>query len=473
MDNVDKEREEETSQYFGTSLGTRFDLPRKEQDASQALAVTCYQNKTDPQVVAEHLDELVALADSCGICVLETRSWILKIPSASTYLNTGKLEEIEEILKKFPSLGTLIIDEEITPSQQRNLEKRLGLVVLDRTELILEIFSNRALTAEANIQVQLAQARYLLPRLKRMWGHLSRQKSGGGSGGFVKGEGEKQIELDRRMVRERIHKLSAQLKAVIKQRAERRKVKSRRGIPTFALVGYTNSGKSTLLNLLTSAGTYVEDKLFATLDPKTRKCILPGGLHVLLTDTVGFIRQLPHTLVAAFKSTLEAAFHEDVLLHVVDASHPLALEHVRTTFDLLKELGIEKPKIITVLNKVDRLPQGRISTKLRLLSPRPVLISAKTGEGVQNLLNVMAEVIWEKSLHVTLNFPYPEYGKFTELCDAGVVISHRYQEDILVVEAYLPKELQKKFRPFISYFFSEDSEDKEGNGPTLYDSLGD
>ncbi|AAP98428.1 GTP binding protein hflX [Chlamydia pneumoniae TW-183] len=472
MDTIDTPGEQ-GSQSFGNSLGARFDLPRKEQDPSQALAVASYQNKTDSQVVEEHLDELISLADSCGISVLETRSWILKTPSASTYINVGKLEEIEEILKEFPSIGTLIIDEEITPSQQRNLEKRLGLVVLDRTELILEIFSSRALTAEANIQVQLAQARYLLPRLKRLWGHLSRQKSGGGSGGFVKGEGEKQIELDRRMVRERIHKLSAQLKAVIKQRAERRKVKSRRGIPTFALIGYTNSGKSTLLNLLTAADTYVEDKLFATLDPKTRKCVLPGGRHVLLTDTVGFIRKLPHTLVAAFKSTLEAAFHEDVLLHVVDASHPLALEHVQTTYDLFQELKIEKPRIITVLNKVDRLPQGSIPMKLRLLSPLPVLISAKTGEGIQNLLSLMTEIIQEKSLHVTLNFPYTEYGKFTELCDAGVVASSRYQEDFLVVDAYLPKELQKKFRPFISYVFPEDCGDDEGRGPVLESSFGD
>lgn len=178
----------------------------------------------------EHSEELVSLAESCDITVLETRSWILRSPSSSTYLNEGKLLEIEEILKVFPTVGTLIVDEEITASQQRNLEKRLGLVVLDRTELILEIFANRAFTAEAGLQVELARARYLLPRLKRMWGHLSRQKSGGGSGGgFVKGEGEKQIELDRRMIRERIHKLTLDLKSVEKQRKERRKAKEKRG----------------------------------------------------------------------------------------------------------------------------------------------------------------------------------------------------------------------------------------------------
>ncbi|ADZ18150.1 GTPase HflX [Chlamydia psittaci] len=446
-----KKKRKEEKKSRESALGWRFSLPREEQDPSQALAVACYSGKEEQQRVEEHSEELVSLAESCDITVLETRSWILRSPSSSTYLNEGKLLEIEEILKVFPTIGTLIVDEEITASQQRNLEKRLGLVVLDRTELILEIFANRAFTAEAGLQVELARARYLLPRLKRMWGHLSRQKSGGGSGGgFVKGEGEKQIELDRRMIRERIHKLTLDLKSVEKQRKERRKAKEKRGIPSFALIGYTNSGKSTLLNLLTSAETYVEDKLFATLDPKTRRCVLPSGQRVLVTDTVGFIRKLPHTLVAAFKSTLEAALHEDVLLHVVDASHPLAFEHIETTKEILKELGVDHPKIITVLNKIDALPHGKASTKLRLLSPRAVLISAKTGEGIQNLLEAMTDVITEGFPEVTLKFSYKDYGKFTELYDAGLVLSHRRKDDILIVEAYLPQELEKRYGPFIA-----------------------
>ncbi|WP_348663803.1 GTPase HflX [Chlamydia vaughanii] len=447
-----KKKHNEEKKSRESSLGWRFSLPREEQDPSQALAVACYASKADQNNMQEHVEELVSLADSCDITVLETRSWILRMPSSSTYLNEGKLLEIEEILQQFPTIGTLIVDEEITASQQRNLEKRLGVVVLDRTELILEIFASRAFTAEAGLQVELARARYLLPRLKRMWGHLSRQKSGGGSGGggFVKGEGEKQIELDKRMIRERIHKLTSDLKNVEKQRKERRKSKERRGIPSFALIGYTNSGKSTLLNLLTSAETYAEDKLFATLDPKTRRCILPCGQRVLVTDTVGFIRKLPHTLVAAFKSTLEAALHEDVLLHIVDASHPLAFEHIETTKAILKELGVEHPKIITVLNKVDALPEGKVPTKLRLLSPRAVLVSAKSGEGIQNLLETMTEVITEGCPEVSLKFSYKDYGKFTELYDAGLVISHRCKDDILLVEAYLPKELEKKYQQFIS-----------------------
>lgn len=432
-----------------SAVGWRFLLPREEQDPAQALAVCCYTNRAEQDRVPEYVEELISLANSCDLSVLETCTWLLRAPSSSFYLNEGKLEEIERILEEFPTIGTLLIDEEISPSQQRNLEKRLRVVVLDRTELILEIFASRALTAEAGLQVELAQARYLLPRLKRMWGHLSRQKSGGSGGGFVKGEGEKQIELDRRIVRERIHKLSRDLKNVERQREERRKAKKRNQIPTFALIGYTNSGKSTLLNLLTSADTYVENKLFATLDPKTRRCVLPCGQRVLLTDTVGFIRKLPHTLVAAFKSTLEAALQEDILLHVVDASHPLALEHVETTKAILQELGITQPQVITVLNKIDKVADGVTASRLRLMSPNPVCVSAKTGEGIRELLRSMEDMVQEEYPQATLHLPYKEYGLFTELCDAGLVISHYYENDLLIVKAFLPNNLQKRYSEYI------------------------
>lgn len=442
-DNRDGKKERQSA------IGWRFLLPREEQDPVQALAVCCYTNRAEQDRVPEYVEELISLANSCDLSVLETCTWLLKAPSSSFYLNEGKLEEIERILEEFPTIGTLLIDEEISPSQQRNLEKRLRVVVLDRTELILEIFASRALTAEAGLQVELAQARYLLPRLKRMWGHLSRQKSGGSGGGFVKGEGEKQIELDRRIVRERIHKLSRDLKNVERQREERRKAKKRNQIPTFALIGYTNSGKSTLLNLLTSADTYAENKLFATLDPKTRRCVLPCGQRVLLTDTVGFIRKLPHTLVAAFKSTLEAALQEDILLHVVDASHPLVLEHVETTKAILQELGITQPQVITVLNKMDKVADGVTASRLRLMSPNPVCVSAKTGEGIRELLRSMEDMVQEEYPQATLHLPYKEYGLFTELCDAGLVISHYYENDLLIVKAFLPNNLQKRYSEYI------------------------
>lgn len=429
------------------SLGSRFDSFREEQDPTQALAIGCYATKEDAKQAQEHLDELVALADSCEITVLESRAFVLRSPVSSTYLNEGKLIEIESILQQLPSIGTLLIDEEISASQQRNLEKRLRVAVLDRTELILEIFAERALTAEAGLQVELARTKYLLPRLKRMWGHLSRQKSGSG-GGFVKGEGEKQIELDRRMIKERIHKLSLELKKVEKYRKEQQKAKKRNGIPTFALIGYTNSGKSTLLNVFTQANTYAEDKLFATLDPKTCRCTLKNGQGVLIMDTVGFIRKLPHTLVAAFKSTLEAALHEDVLLHVIDASHPAALQHVETTKKLLEELQIKNPKIIHVLNKIDRLPNQQVPAALRFACPRHVLISAKDGTGIQDLLQLMEALVQEDYLKVSLAFPYHAYDKFTQLLDAGFVSSHHLRDDTVFVQAHLPKSLEKKFSEY-------------------------
>lgn len=433
------------------SLGARFESFRDEQDPSQALAVGCYASKEDAKLAQEHLEELVALADSCEITVLESHAFVLRSPVSSTYLNEGKLIEIEAILQKFPSIGTLLIDEEITASQQRNLEKRLRVAVLDRTELILEIFAERALTAEAGLQVELARTKYLLPRLKRMWGHLSRQKSGG-SGGFVKGEGEKQIELDRRMVKERIHKLSSELKKVEKYRKEQQKAKKRSGVPTFALIGYTNSGKSTLLNVFTNANTYAEDKLFATLDPKTCRCTLGNGQKILMMDTVGFIRKLPHTLVAAFKSTLEAALHEDILLHVIDASHPAALQHVETTQKLLEELQIIHPKIIHVLNKIDRLPNQQVPAALRFACPRHVLVSAKDGTGLKDLLHLMETMVQEDYLRVSLVFPYHAYDKFTQLLDAGFVNSHYLRDDTVFVQANIPKSLEKSFSEYIVPF---------------------
>lgn len=433
------------------SLGGRFESLGEDQDSTLALAVGCYPTKDAAQHAQEHIEELIALAESCQISVLESRIFLVRTLVSSTYLNEGKLLEIEAVLQKFPTIGTLLIDEEITASQQRNLEKRLKVAVLDRTELILEIFAERAFTAEAGLQVELARAKYLLPRLKRMWGHLSRQKSGSG-GGFVKGEGEKQIELDRRMVKERIHKLSVDLKQVEKQRKEQQKAKKRRGVSTFALIGYTNSGKSTLLNALTHVNTYAEDKLFATLDPKTCRCSLPNGQQVLVMDTVGLIRKLPHTLVAAFKSTLEAALHEDFLLHVVDASHPAAMQHVETTNQLLKELQIKHPKIIHVLNKIDRLPNQQVPFALRLACPNHILVSARSGEGVHELLQSMETLVQKDYLCVSLAIPYHAFDLFTRLQEEGVVVSHQLADNEVIVEARLPKHLEHMFANYITFY---------------------
>lgn len=431
-------------------FGYRSSLPNQTQDSSHVLAIMCYSEKLEPLISDAYRQELISLVECCEMTVLCHRTFLLKQPVSSTYFTEGKLQDIQEILQEHPTIGSVVIDEEITPSQQRNLEKLLGVAVFDRTELILEIFSSRATTTEASLQVELARAKYLLPRLKRMWGHLSRQKSGGSSGGFVKGEGEKQVELDRRMIRERIHKLDRELQRSVKIRREQRKAKKRRSIPTFALVGYTNSGKSSLLNCLTPANTYAKDQLFATLDSKTRQCVLPRGGHVLVTDTVGFIRKLPHTLVAAFRSTLESALKEDFLLHVVDASHPLASEHIATTLHVLEELQIPNPKIITVLNKVDLCPGNSVSGKLRLFCQRPILLSTKTGQGLDLLLEAMQLLVDEDQPEVLLRIPHAfSYGILPTLKNRGLVISHYYDDEYLLVRTRLPRDLQRALYDYV------------------------
>ncbi|WP_348660492.1 GTPase HflX [Chlamydiifrater volucris] len=419
-------------------------LPRPEQDPSQALLISCYEDRKEEKLAKDHVLELAELARSCGITTIETRTFHLRMLAPSSYLSEGKAKEVEEVLRLFPSIGVIIFDDEITASQQRNLEKRFGTLVMDRTEVILDIFSQRAITAEAGIQVELAKAKYLLPRLKRMWGHLSRQKSGGG-GGYVKGEGEKQIELDKRMIKEKIHRLSSRLKESIKHREMQRKAKERSGIPSFALIGYTNAGKSSLFNALTDAGTYAEDKLFATLDPKTKRCLLPNKLPVLITDTVGFVRKLPHTLVAAFRSTLESALRDRFLIHVVDVSHPSAEEHIATTTALLKELKITDPKIITVLNKTDLCTDNKMLSKLRLFCPLPILVSCVNGTGISSLLQTMEDLVVADYKETALVIPCKEYHRVAELLEAGLVISKRFDEDNVRLRAFLPPSLEKKF----------------------------
>ncbi|MEG0037216.1 MAG: GTPase HflX [Victivallaceae bacterium] len=423
-----------------------LELLGKRISGARALAVGFYVNKEDKSRTEEYLDELTELASSCGIQVLFRNVFSLKKIDSSTYLSKGHLENLGNFIKE-ENVSVVLIDEEITASQQRNLEKYLGLTVIDRTELILEIFSSGAATSEARLQIELAKARYIFPRLKRMWGHLSRQSSSGGVG--LKGEGEKQIELDRRMLRDRVFKLKMRLKESIKNRVTGQSLRRKNNMPSFAIVGYTNSGKSTLLNLLTQAGVYAENKLFATLDTKTKRVVLPNKTQILLTDTVGFIRKLPHTLIAAFRSTLETAFRDDVLIHTVDVSNPMAEEHVATTYALIKELGIVSPNIITVLNKIDICDDRRILNKLRISCPNPILFSALTGEGLSDLLAAMEKESARLSERMLLRFRFEDYGFFSELLEKGLVISHSYDEDNwLSVEALIPEEIKKKFLPY-------------------------
>ena len=413
------------------------------QEEKRALLVGTYSG--DKEGCIDQLNELESLGDTYGLHSALKLSCPIRAYDAGTFIGSGKVEEIKALASEH-RCDVVIFDDEISPQQQRNLEKLLERAVIDRTELILGVFAQRARTREAKIQIELARFQYQMPRLRRMWTHLHRQRSGGSGGGAVKGEGEKQIELDRRIIRNHIERLQKELETIKKQRQTQRRLRERTKIPTFAIVGYTNVGKSTLLRALTDADVLVEDKLFATLDPTTRKFILPNKQAILLTDTVGFIRKIPHQLVAAFKSTLEEAVQADILLHLIDASNPHAEMQAAATLEVLKELGALKHPIITVLNKIDRV-EGQ--PRLRFKYPKTVLISALNGSGFDEL---MASMIREISLLrkvVKLRVPQSHYALVTEIMGEGKVISCDYEENDILLEIEIPHHLERKVSHFM------------------------
>jgi GTPase len=428
--------EEEFSQELG--------INQQEGVEPLALLVGIYSGTDHREICEEHLDELESLADTFGTpTALKLPCAVRKI-EASTFLPKGKLDEIIDELGKTKA-NLVIFDEEISPAQQRNLEKLFKTAVMDRTELILEIFAQRAQTKEARLQIELARTKYQFPRLKRLWSHFSRQRA---RGGYLKGEGEKQIEIDRRLLKKKLERLNLELREVKRYRETQKRARSRAGIPTFAIIGYTNAGKSTLLNTLTSANVLVEDKLFATLDPTTRKFTLPNRQEVLLTDTVGFIRKLPHTLVAAFRSTLEAALHDDVLIHLVDISHPLAEEQAQTTHQLLKELNAEKTSLITVLNKADQChDRGRID-RLRLLYPKTVVISALHKTGFNELMQMMMQEIASFRQIIKLRIPQSEYALVAIIKREGNILYEEYEGNEILIRAEIPLSLAHKFETY-------------------------
>jgi GTP-binding protein HflX len=340
-----------------------------------AIAVGVALRGTTRDRVEEHLDELVQLADTAGFAVPARLMQDRDRPDPATFIGSGKVEELRDLVA-IHGANTVLFDDELQPAHLKNLEKRLGVTVIDRTGLILAIFAGRARTREARTQVELARLQYQLPRLTRMWTHLSRQKGGTFTRG---GEGESQLEIDRRLIKDKIADLQLELRKISTQLDTRRR--GREGFFRIAIVGYTNAGKSTLLNALTRAGVLAEDRLFATLDPTTQKLTLPNGDEVLLTDTVGFIRKLPHLLVASFRSTLSEACDADMLLHVVDVSHPLFQDQIRATEEVLAEIGAgDKPHLLA-LNKIDRL-DGPVPE----MTQHAVGISAVTGAGLDDLL---------------------------------------------------------------------------------------
>lgn len=412
----------------------------------KALLIGVYPSGGDRKLCEDHLDELARLCATYNLDVLDKVPCPIKKIEAATYLGTGKIDELV-IKMQLDGADLIIFDDEISPQQQKNLEKIFKKPVIDRTELIIEVFAQRAHTREARLQVELAKVKYQFPRLKRMWTHLSRQSTGGG--GYLKGEGEKQIEIDRRLLRKRIIQLEKEIEVVRAQRATQRAARLRSGIPTFAIIGYTNAGKSTLLKALTKAEVLVEDKLFATLDTTTRKFILPNKQEILLVDTVGFIRKIPHTLVAAFKSTLEEAVHTDILLHLIDVSHPMAEAQAEATFHVLEELHAKDQPIITVLNKIDQCQNPQILQKLRIKYPKTVQISALNGTGFDALMEMMMHELSLMRKIVQLRIPQSHYALVSEIMREGRVISSTYEDDDVLLEVEIPRRLEAKVLPFL------------------------
>jgi len=331
------------------------------------------------------LDELRGLAKTAGVNVVGTLVQNRQWPDAATFLGKGKVEELKQLVD-LQNADSVIFDNNLSPAQSRNLEKELDKVIVDRSELILAIFATHARTYEARLQVELAQLLYMRPRLKRMWTHLERIEGATGTRG---GPGEQQLEIDRRLIDSRVTELRERLKTVEKRREQQ--VSQRRDQLTVSLVGYTNAGKSTLMNAVTGSDVYVADQLFATLDTRTRSWNIPHLGQVLLSDTVGFIRDLPHNLVASFRSTLEEARHADLLLHVVDASSPSAEQQIQTVNEVLKEIGIDAGQAVLVMNKVDVLPDRSYLDALRANHPHAVSVSAVARTGLDQLERIVAE----------------------------------------------------------------------------------
>lgn len=434
-------KEENKKQTFGDPV------PLK--SLKTALLIGTYRSGEEKALCEDYLRELQGLCDTYGLEVLEKVCCSIKKIEAATFLGKGKLEELN-LLAQARQADVIIFDDEIMPHQQRNLEKFFNRAVIDRTELIIEVFAQRAHTREARLQIELAKFRYQLPRLKRLWTHLSRQAgTSGGGGAYLKGEGEKQIEIDRRILRRQVERLKKEIEDVALQREVQRNLRKRTSIPTFSIVGYTNAGKSTLLNALTGASALVEDKLFATLDTTTRKFTLPNKQDILLIDTVGFIRKIPHMLVAAFKSTLEEAIHADILLHLIDVSHPKAEEQAEETIKVLKELGAENVPIITVFNKVDKCSHPAILAKLRIRYSKTVPISALNGSGLDDLLEIMTKEISLLRKVVNLRIPQSHYALVSELMREGRVISCEYEENDVLMKVEIPGKFEHKVSPFL------------------------
>ncbi len=383
----------------------------------------------------ESLKELAALLDTAGAACVGKMIQNRERADAGAYFGKGKVEELRQLVWETDATG-VAADDELTPAQMKNLRDALGVKVMDRTMVILDIFAEHAVTAEGKIQVELAQLKYTAAHLEGLRSSLSRQ--GGGIG--TRGPGEQKLELDRRVIHERIGLLKERLREIEKHRSVTRRARERAGSFVVSVVGYTNAGKSTLLNRLTDAGIRAEDRLFATLDPTTRKLKLAGGEELLLTDTVGFIRKLPHHLIEAFRSTLEEAKYSDLILHVIDAGNPEADTQMAVVYETLKSLGVmENREIISVFNKMDTVGDQLLPRDFHAAAS--VKISARTGEGIEALEALLRESIQKRRICVERLFSYADAGMIQQIRQRGELLSEEYREDGILVKANIPAEL--------------------------------
>lgn len=421
-----------------------FEIKERDKMVERALLVGAYVDASEKGEAQSLLEELEELVNTLGIPVIERQLVHHRENHARYLIGSGKAEELAALLKE-KQCDVLVFDNELTPAQQRNWEQLTGVTVADREEIILDIFGARARTREARLQVDVARMEYSLPRLTRAWSHLGQQ--GGGIGG--KGEGESQLEQDRRKIRGQIDRLKRELEEVRRARATQRKDRKRAPVPNAAIVGYTNVGKSSLLRRLTGADVLVENKLFATLDTTTRKIALPNKQPLLLTDTVGFVRRLPHQLVESFNATLEEAALSDFIIHVLDASQPRVMEFYNTTMHVLTDLGADTKQMLVVFNKTDKLEDPAAIAALRRHFPEAVFISVHTGQGLEELVERISDFVSNGTLTVELRLPAARADLLARLHRDGTVTSLEYEDDVARVVATVPKRAMETLAPFV------------------------
>lgn len=408
-------------------------------EKEKAVLVTSEEHGKGTWKISDRCEELKSLAESCNVSVLESVVCHPKKINPGLFMGKGKAEEVAEIVQE-TGANVVIFNNDLSPSQQKNLEELFKVKTIDRTQLILDIFARRATSNEGKVQVELAQLLYLLPRLSKMWEHLSRQYGGLG----MRGPGEQQLEVDRRRVRERIAKLKRFLKEITEQRNLRRSQRGRFSMLSAALVGYTNSGKSTLFNGLTSSKMEVKNQLFSTLDPTVRKMMLPNKQTILLSDTVGFLNELPHHLIESFKATLEEVMHADVLLHVVDMNSPLIDEQKASVIKVLEELGIEDKPIFTILNKSDLVPDFLDRERIKRKFTGPVVISALKRDGFADIEDLLVHFIQKDMEDIELVLPHKHYDIAKLIRSSGRIKEEEYTEEGLFISARVPCKVKQQ-----------------------------